>query len=70
MPAWAGLGAGLVLSSITARLLPGLLPMTHHYDSSTWVVVVPLLVIVTLVAAYVPARRAAYTAPTLALRQE
>ena len=70
MPAWVGLGTGLVLSSITARLLPGLLVTTHHYDSSTWVFVVPLLVIVTLVAAYVPARRAAYTAPTVALRQE
>ena len=39
-------------------------------DAVTYVLVVPVLVAVTLLAAYVPARRAARTDPLRALRQD
>jgi len=39
-------------------------------DIVAYVVVVPLLFVVTMLAAYVPARRAARIAPTQALRCE
>jgi predicted permease len=71
MPAWVGLGAGLALSATATYLLSGLVPFfSHHPDARTYYVVVPLIVVVTLVAAFVPARRAALVSPTEALRCE
>jgi len=67
-PAWLGLAAGVVLSALTMRLIPMAVPMTHRFEPRTFFVVVPLLFIVTLVAAFVPARRAARVDPTVALR--
>lgn len=69
-PAWIGLAVGLVLSVITARLLPTLIPIGHRYDATTVLAVVPLLVAVSIVAAGIPARRAARVDPTVALRTE
>ena len=67
-PVWCGVAAGLVLSSTTTRLMLTLIPVSHHDDSQAFAVVVPLLVAVTLLAAFVPARRAARVDPTVALR--
>jgi predicted permease len=67
-PAWIGLATGLLLSGVTARLLPRFIPMNHRFDAQTFYVVVPLLLVVTLAAAFVPARRAARVDPTVALR--
>jgi ABC-type antimicrobial peptide transport system permease subunit len=67
-PAWIGLAMGLLLSGVTARLLPRFIPMNHRFDAQTFYVVVPLLLVVTLAAAFVPARRAARVDPTVALR--
>lgn len=69
-PAIAGLAAGLVLSSATARLLPLVFPVADRYDPRTFFWVVPMLLVVTLVAAFVPARRAARVEATVALRCE
>jgi putative ABC transport system permease protein len=69
-PAWIGLAAGLVLSVVAARLLPVLLPIGHRYDATTVLAVVPLLLAVSIVAAGIPARRAARVDPTVALRTE
>ena len=52
------------------RFLPGLFPTAHRFEPRMFLVVVPLLVLVTLVAAWVPARRAAVVDPTVALRHE
>jgi ABC-type antimicrobial peptide transport system permease subunit len=68
MPAWFGVPAGLALSAVTARLLPRLAPFTYRIEPWTFLVVVPVLLAVTLFAAFVPARRAARVDPTVALR--
>ena len=52
------------------RLLPMAVPMAYRFEPSTFVIVVPLLFVVTLAAAFVPARRAARVDPTVALRCE
>ena len=70
MPAVAGLLCGLVLSAATTRALPALVPLGQRYDPRMFFVVVPLLLAVTLFAAFVPARRAASVDPTVALRCE
>src|SRR5262249_17371397 len=69
-PAWFGLSVGLILSAITARLLPQYVRVNHHFDAQTFYVVLPLVLVVTSLAAYVPAGRAARLNPTTALRCE
>jgi putative ABC transport system permease protein len=69
-PAWIGLAAGLLLSVVAMRLLPQLVLISAQYDPRSFLLVVPLLFIVALAAAYVPARRAANVDPTQALRCE
>jgi putative ABC transport system permease protein len=69
-PAWVGLVAGLLLSVVTARLLAEMVPFDRRVDERTFYVVVPLVAGVTLLAAYLPARRAARVDPTVALRCE
>jgi putative ABC transport system permease protein len=69
-PAWIGVVCGLVLSAVTAKLLPSLVPIDNPVDMMTFYLVVPLLLTVTLFAAFVPARRAARVSPTVALRCE
>jgi putative ABC transport system permease protein len=59
--------AGAVAAS---RLITSLLFQTPTYDVGTYVIVPALLVIVSLIACYLPARRAASVAPMTALRTE
>jgi len=67
-PAWFGVPAGLLLSAATARVLPMLAPFTYRIEPWTFLFLVPMLLVVTLFAALVPARRAARVDPTVALR--
>jgi putative ABC transport system permease protein len=67
-------GIGLVLGAAGAaaagRLMTSLLYQTGTYDRITYATVPALLAIVSLIACYLPARRAASVAPIVALRAE
>jgi putative ABC transport system permease protein len=65
-----GCAIGLALSVTAAQLLRGLLFGVSALDPLTQVLVLGLLAAVTLIALYVPARRAARIEPLEALRQE
>jgi ABC-type antimicrobial peptide transport system permease subunit len=64
-----GTAIGLAMGFGVERLLNALFN-TGGVDLVVYVVVVPSMVVVTMLAAYVPARRACRIAPTQALRYE
>ncbi len=66
----AGLVVGLAASFIAARLMQSLLFRTAAYDPLVFVAVVLVLGAVALLAALLPARRAARVDPIVALRSE
>jgi predicted permease len=65
-----GLGIGTVLSIAVATLMRGVLYGVTPTDPQTYVGVFALLSCVSLIACYLPARRAARVDPVQALRQE
>jgi putative ABC transport system permease protein len=65
-----GTGVGLVLALAGAQLLRSLLFGVGAIDPVTFMAVPTLLLTVTLVAAYVPARRASRVDPVRALKAE
>ena len=65
-----GIVAGVAGSMAAGSLLRGVFPNTGTIDVLTYLIVVPVLVAVTLLAALVPARRAARIDPLIALRLE
>ena len=70
MPALYGLAVGAVVSVALTRTLRTLIPLDERYDAGTFFIVVPLVMVITLFAAFVPARRASRVNPTVALRCE
>jgi predicted permease len=64
-----GLGAGLVSSAFITRLLSGLLYDIQPLDAATFTVMTGILLLVSLVASSIPARRAAQLDPIVALRE-
>jgi predicted permease len=65
-----GTAIGLAMGFAIERLMNAMLFNAGGTDVLVYVVVVPAMVLVTMLAAYVPARRASRIAPTLALRCE
>jgi predicted permease len=65
-----GTAIGLAMGFAVERLLNSMLFHAGGVDLVAYAVVVPSMVLVTMLAAYLPARRAARIAPTLALRYE
>jgi predicted permease len=68
--AGAGLIVGLIAAASAARLLRTVLFETGVYDPLTFVSVPLVLVLVTLVASYLPARHAAGVDPMISLRND
>jgi predicted permease len=65
-----GTAIGLVMGFGVERLMNSMLFNAGGVDFAAYVIVVPSLFLVTMLAAYVPARRASHIAPTQALRYE
>jgi putative ABC transport system permease protein len=65
-----GTAIGLALGLAVERFMNAMLFDAGGSDLSVYLVVVPSMVLLTLLAAYVPARRATRIAPTQALRYE
>jgi len=61
---------GLVMGFAVERLMNSMLFNSGGVDVVAYIIVVPTLFLVTMLAAYVPARRASHIAPTQALRYE
>ena len=68
--AFAGIAIGLLAAAMLTRGLQSLLFNVSPFDPLTLAAVAALLLVVTLVACYLPARRAAQVDPMIALRHE
>jgi predicted permease len=66
----AGIVLGLIAATASVRYLSGMLFGVEPLDPTTFIVVVATFAIVTMLAAYVPARRATTVDPVTALRSE
>jgi predicted permease len=69
LPSIVGVAFGIVASTAVGGLIQGSIPGTGG-DVFTYLLIVPIVVLVVMLAAYIPARRAAHIDPLLALRQD
>jgi ABC-type antimicrobial peptide transport system permease subunit len=65
-----GLGVGLLLAFATARLIKGFLYQVQPLDVGTYIAVALTLCVIGLIAALIPASRAASIQPMQALRMD
>jgi putative ABC transport system permease protein len=68
VPVGAGVGVGLAASLAATRIIESLLFAVTPYDGWTFAIVIVLLALVTMAAAWLPARRALAIQPVEALR--
>jgi ABC-type antimicrobial peptide transport system permease subunit len=66
----AGLALGLVAAAAMNNLLRAAFPVSSGVNPGLFAFVVPALLLVTLAAALIPARRASRIDPLISLRQE
>jgi ABC-type antimicrobial peptide transport system permease subunit len=69
-PALLGLSVGIVGALYATRLIASFLFETTSHDPGTFAVVAVLMGVAALLAAWVPARRAARVDPVIALRAD
>jgi putative ABC transport system permease protein len=69
-PAFLGLSAGMAGAFYATRVIASFLFKTTSHDPATFAAVAVLMAVAALVAAWVPARRAARVDPVIALRAE
>jgi putative ABC transport system permease protein len=69
-PVWPGMLAGCIASLAATRWLPSAMPIDTTYDPRWLMLIVPLIFVTMIAAAYVPARRASRVDPTVALRYD
>ena len=69
-PVWIGLGVGLVAAVLLARGLANLLFGVQSTDPFTLAAVILVLASISILACYLPARRATRVDPAIALRWE
>ena len=69
LPTAAGVGAGIAASVAASRAIDAMFPTTTG-DVTSYLLVVPVVVLVAMAAAYIPARRAALIQPLTALRRD
>jgi putative ABC transport system permease protein len=67
-PVWMGLAAGSAMSAATLRMLPSIIPLGQRYDPRFYLLILPVLILTTGVAALIPSNRAAQVDPAVALR--
>jgi len=67
--AGTGIAIGLMLSAISARMIAGLLYGVHSIDVIVFVTVPLVLLVVAILATYIPARRATMVDPIIALHE-
>jgi predicted permease len=69
-PALVGIVLGVIGSATLTRLIKGLLFGVRAIDPLTFVLIALLLMVIALLACWIPARRATRVSPLIALRQE
>jgi predicted permease len=70
IPVWIGLATGSILSAVTLKMLPSIVPLGQRYDPRLYVLVLPCLVLITGLAALIPSNRASQVDPAVALRAD
>ena len=66
----AGVTTGLLASMVLSRAMTSMLFGLDHNDAATFAQVAAIILLVTVVAAYIPARRAMRVDPMIALRND